>query len=404
MPTFDNGWICRECWCANREFDSRCYRCHADRPEWVGTLTVDEVGKRSEPEAPAMVTAMPAPPEEPATSPAVMTEGSATRQPGRFCLRCGHHLAPGAGFCTQCGTAAVETDADIAAEAPVAPPAGASPVSFTMPSLRIPGLDGRSFIAGARRDVIAYREQHRVGWEVTMSVLAVAFVTIGFVADRLLDGPGGLVGVVLTLMTAVSVAEYLLRLGVASDRVAFARSHVIELAAIVPPLRGLRVLPLLWLVWLQPMTQRLRQPRVPRPHRPHAPAMRHRPHAPAMRHRPWLPIAWAVLLITSAVATYGYASSGGLAGREPQFAVLIMILVTFSGLTASLATWYADARRIRAEEIPQRLQVLSGLSESGAITPAEFASRREALLSALSPMPNGQMADGAGIAPTTRSA
>jgi hypothetical protein len=29
MPTFENGWICRECWSANREQDARCYRCHA---------------------------------------------------------------------------------------------------------------------------------------------------------------------------------------------------------------------------------------------------------------------------------------------------------------------------------------------------------------------------------------
>jgi hypothetical protein len=28
MPTFENGWICRECWSANREQDQRCYRCH----------------------------------------------------------------------------------------------------------------------------------------------------------------------------------------------------------------------------------------------------------------------------------------------------------------------------------------------------------------------------------------
>ena len=27
MP-FENGWICRECWSANREQDDRCYRCH----------------------------------------------------------------------------------------------------------------------------------------------------------------------------------------------------------------------------------------------------------------------------------------------------------------------------------------------------------------------------------------
>ena len=29
MPTFENGWICRECWSANRQQDERCYRCHA---------------------------------------------------------------------------------------------------------------------------------------------------------------------------------------------------------------------------------------------------------------------------------------------------------------------------------------------------------------------------------------
>jgi hypothetical protein len=30
MPTFENGWICRECWTANREQDRRCYRCHKE--------------------------------------------------------------------------------------------------------------------------------------------------------------------------------------------------------------------------------------------------------------------------------------------------------------------------------------------------------------------------------------
>jgi hypothetical protein len=29
MPVFENGWICRECWSANREQDARCYRCKA---------------------------------------------------------------------------------------------------------------------------------------------------------------------------------------------------------------------------------------------------------------------------------------------------------------------------------------------------------------------------------------
>lgn len=29
MPVFENGWICRECWSANRQQDARCYRCKA---------------------------------------------------------------------------------------------------------------------------------------------------------------------------------------------------------------------------------------------------------------------------------------------------------------------------------------------------------------------------------------
>ncbi len=46
MPTFENGWICRECWCANRETDERCYRCHAvpkrrEMPEPITFSTPD---------------------------------------------------------------------------------------------------------------------------------------------------------------------------------------------------------------------------------------------------------------------------------------------------------------------------------------------------------------------------
>jgi hypothetical protein len=51
MPTFENGWICRECWSANREQDQRCYRCHAvpkryEKPEPITFSTPD--GKPNE--------------------------------------------------------------------------------------------------------------------------------------------------------------------------------------------------------------------------------------------------------------------------------------------------------------------------------------------------------------------
>ena len=50
MP-FENGWICRECWSANREQDDRCYRCKAvpkryQKPEATTFSTPD--GKPNE--------------------------------------------------------------------------------------------------------------------------------------------------------------------------------------------------------------------------------------------------------------------------------------------------------------------------------------------------------------------
>ena len=57
MPTFENGWICRECWSANREQDQRCYRCHA-------------VPKRTEvPQATTFSATMGVPKDEPADEP-----------------------------------------------------------------------------------------------------------------------------------------------------------------------------------------------------------------------------------------------------------------------------------------------------------------------------------------------
>jgi hypothetical protein len=57
MPTFENGWICRECWSANREQDERCYRCHA-------------VPKRQEmPQATTFSATIGVPKEEPADEP-----------------------------------------------------------------------------------------------------------------------------------------------------------------------------------------------------------------------------------------------------------------------------------------------------------------------------------------------
>ena len=69
MPTFENGWICRECWSANREQDQRCYRCHAvpkrhEMPEpitFTANIGVPKEEPEDEPKRVSRLTAAPAP-------------------------------------------------------------------------------------------------------------------------------------------------------------------------------------------------------------------------------------------------------------------------------------------------------------------------------------------------------
>ena len=69
MPTFENGWICRECWSANREQDERCYRCHAvpkrqEMPQpttFSATIGVPKDEPADEPKRVSRLTAPPAP-------------------------------------------------------------------------------------------------------------------------------------------------------------------------------------------------------------------------------------------------------------------------------------------------------------------------------------------------------
>jgi hypothetical protein len=69
MPTFENGWICRECWSANRQQDERCYRCHAvpklhEMPQattFSATVGVPKDEPKDEPKRVSRLTASPAP-------------------------------------------------------------------------------------------------------------------------------------------------------------------------------------------------------------------------------------------------------------------------------------------------------------------------------------------------------
>ncbi len=111
MPTFDNGWICRQCWCSNREFDGRCYRCHADRDS--GTVrtepnAIDRSGAPAPNTAPQAVVSRLVSPTPTAThaQPVVPAAAhSAHATPAMSCSNCHQPLAGDERFCTKCGTA-----------------------------------------------------------------------------------------------------------------------------------------------------------------------------------------------------------------------------------------------------------------------------------------------------------
>lgn len=88
MPVFENGWICRECWSANREQDSRCYRCHAvpKRREMppATTFSTPDGKPIEERKRVSSLTATPAPP--PPVQPTTTPEPAAPATPRQFML------------------------------------------------------------------------------------------------------------------------------------------------------------------------------------------------------------------------------------------------------------------------------------------------------------------------------
>jgi hypothetical protein len=128
MPTFENGWICRKCWTANRERDGSCYRCHAERPDYSEPVPIF-----SQRPAPA---AAPTPAPEPAAPrfAAVASEPEPAPVDLSACAGCGEVLLPEAKFCVRCGLSTAKDARP--ARRPTPPIASEAParVTFTPPA------------------------------------------------------------------------------------------------------------------------------------------------------------------------------------------------------------------------------------------------------------------------------
>jgi hypothetical protein len=375
VPTFENGWICRECWCANRESDARCYRCHAPQED-IQPVQVN-----------ASVVAKPA--EEADDDGATRAAATAGIS---YCMTCGEVMDADARICSQCGTPTQEAEPVVTEPAEPQTPAPA-------PAPRAPRV---ALLPGLRASYLALIDAHQIEWEESMSVLAVASTLIGLAADRVSGSLGNMLATAAWLMTAVFVAEFGSRLAAADDRRTHLLGHLVDLIALLPLLRLARVTRLVWMLVLAPVVARIQaaiarvaggarrvRGRVAEV-RAGVSKVAQRPQVlpsitkavPQLRsHRSmsWLVPAWAAAAVSSALFL--------VTTQRGQLVATLLVLVSlglFSAITAAITTISMDRRGRTASELPEqtleRLQELDQLRDAGLVTPAEHMARRAELL------------------------
>jgi hypothetical protein len=376
VPTFENGWICRECWCANRESDARCYRCHAPQ-EGIQPVQVS-----------AAVAAKPA---EGTDDEGGVTHAAATAAIS-YCMTCGEVMDADARICSQCGTPAEEAEPVAAAVAEPEPPA---------PS-RAPRAPREAVLPRLRESYVAFIDAHQIEWEESMSVLAVASTLIGLAADRVSGSLGNVLATAAWLMTAVFVAEFGSRLAAAHDRRSHLLGHLVDLIALIPLFRLSRVLRLLWMLVLAPVVARIRAAfarvaagvrrvrgrvaevragvtKVARRPQVLPSTTKAVPQLRSHRSLSWLVPAGAAAAVSSALFL--------VTTQRGQLVATLLVLVSlglFSAITAAITTISMDRRGRTASELPEqtleRLQELDQLRDAGLVTPAEHMARRAELL------------------------
>ena len=95
---------------------------------------------------------------------------------------------------------------------------------------------------------LAFIDRHDIAWELGMAALAVAFLIVGFVADDPTASP--ILRTIETALTLVFVAEFTTRIAASHDRAAYLRGHWIDLIALIPVAREVRLFRLLRLLRL----------------------------------------------------------------------------------------------------------------------------------------------------------
>lgn len=103
--------------------------------------------------------------------------------------------------------------------------------------------------ASIRDQVNRFFAEHAIAWELGMAGLAILYVAIGFAQDSVAT-PAPTLDIAELAATWIFIAEFSVRLAASRNRGRYLRDHVLDLVALIPIARGVRVFRLLRLLRL----------------------------------------------------------------------------------------------------------------------------------------------------------
>lgn len=250
-----------------------------------------------------------------------------------------------------------------------------------------------------RRRFNEFVDRHEVAWELGMAVLAILYVAVGFAIDQIPSEPAGSLLLAETALTIVFAAEFASRFAASYDRTAYLRGHWIDLLALLPPVRGARVLRLLRLLRLIRAFSGIYR------------ATRQVERIAGHRGLAWLVVLWLGVMgltagamyvaekgINTAIDTpfdavwwgittmttvgYGDVYPTTAMGRVAAIALMLLGIGLYSAVTASVASYFvSEDRAPSSATVASELERITVLRDRGALTEAEFASAKAAVLS-----------------------
>lgn len=252
------------------------------------------------------------------------------------------------------------------------------------------------------RPVADFAETHSVPWELGMAVLAIAFVLAGFGAESVGGRVGETLGAVEGLLTLVFVLEFTVRFLGSWKRMRYLRDHFLDLVALLPLARGLRVARLVRLLRLVRSFTGVRR------------VFLDVDRLSAHHGLGTLVIAWLGTMFLSSTVFYAVESdvnpglqrpedalwwglatlTGGATtiaattdeGRIATAALLIIGVALFTAITASVVSYFVTTDRSRGRVgggVAARLREITTLRDERLITDDEFLDRRSAILAEL---------------------